>query len=115
MKTRFLILTALLLAPRGLRADDGPATAARPNIVFILADDLGYGDVQCNNPRRGRSPRRTSTGWRPQGMRFTRRPFLLGVCSPSRYGMLTGRYHWRTRLQSGVVGPWAAPLIAPTG
>ncbi len=48
-----------------------------------------------------------------QGMRFTDAHSSSGVCSPSRYTLLTGRYHWRTRLQSGIVNLWGAPLIAP--
>ena len=46
-------------------------------------------------------------------MRFTDGHSSSGVCSPSRYTLLTGRYHWRTRLQSGIVGVFGAPLIAP--
>ena len=48
-----------------------------------------------------------------QGMRFTNGHSSSGVCSPSRYTLLTGRYHWRTRLQSGIVGAFEGPLLAP--
>ena len=82
MKTRLLILTALLLAPRALRAGDGPAMAARPNIVIILADDLGYGDVQCNNPRQGKIPTPNVDRLAAQGLRFTDGHSSSGVCSP---------------------------------
>ena len=46
-----------------------------------------------------------------QGMRFTDAHSSSGVCTPSRYTILTGRYHWRTRLQRGIVGLWGAPVI----
>ncbi len=87
--------------------------AQRPNIVLILADDLGYGDVQCYNPRRGKIPTPHLDRLAAQGMRFTDAHSSSGVCSPSRYTLLCGRYHWRTRLQSGIVGYLQGPLIAP--
>jgi len=89
------------------------ATASPPNIVVILADDLGYGDVQCYNPQRGKIPTPHLDRLAAQGMRFTDGHSSSGVCSPSRYALLTGRYHWRTRLQSGIVGVFGEPLIAP--
>ncbi len=90
----------------------GEATlAVPPNIVVIYADDLGYGDVQCNNPQRGKIPTPQIDRLASQGMRFTDAHSSSGVCSPSRYTLLTGRYHWRTRLQSGIVGLWDKPLI----
>ena len=105
-------LTALLLAPlAAVHADTAPAK--KPNILVILADDLGYGDVQCNNPERGKIPTPHMDKLASQGMRFTDGHSSSGVCSPSRYTLLTGRYHWRTRLQSGIVGVFGEPLIAP--
>ncbi len=89
------------------------AEAKKPNILIIYADDLGYGDVQCYNPKRGRIPTPNIDRLATQGMRFTDAHSSSGVCSPSRYTILTGRYHWRTRLQAGIVGLWQAPLIAP--
>jgi arylsulfatase A-like enzyme len=74
---------------------------------------LGYGDVQCNNPQRGKIPTPQIDRLAAQGMRFTDAHSSSGVCSPSRYTLLTGRYHWRTRLQSGIVGVFGEPLIAP--
>ncbi|MCA9048252.1 MAG: arylsulfatase [Planctomycetaceae bacterium] len=84
-----------------------------PNILIILADDLGYGDVQCYNRDRGKIPTPNIDGLASGGMRFTDGHSSSGVCSPSRYALLTGRYHWRSRLQRGIVGVWERPLIPP--
>ena len=87
--------------------------AATPNIVIIYADDLGYGDVQCNNPEHGKIPTPNIDKLAAQGMRFTDGHSSSGVCTPSRYTLLTGRYHWRTSLQRGVLGGMSPPLLAP--
>ena len=84
-----------------------------PNIVIIYADDLGYGDVHCYNPNRGKIKTPNIDRLAASGMRFTDAHSSSGVCSPSRYTLLTGRYHWRTRLQSGIVGLWGPPIISP--
>lgn len=89
------------------------SVSAKPNILVIYADDLGYGDVQCYNPERGKIATPNIDRLASQGMRFTDGHSSSGVCSPSRYALLTGRYHWRTTLQSGIVNLWGAPLIAP--
>lgn len=86
-------------------------SSAAPNILVILADDLGYGDVQCYNPERGKISTPGIDKLAAQGMRFTDGHSSSGVCSPSRYTLLTGRYHWRTRLQHGIVGVFGEPLI----
>ena len=85
----------------------------RPNIVLILADDLGFGDVHFLNPRRGRLPTPHIDRLATQGMSFRDAHSGSAVCSPTRYGILTGRYAWRSRLQSGVLGPYSPPLIDP--
>ncbi len=84
---------------------------SKPSIVVIYADDLGYGDVQCYNEERGLIPTPHIDSLAAQGMRFTDAHSSSAVCSPSRYTLLTGRYHWRTRLQKGIVGLWGKPLI----
>jgi arylsulfatase A-like enzyme len=86
--------------------------AAPPNFVVILADDLGWGDMRANNPDRSRIPTPQMDRLAAGGMRFTDGHSSSGCCSPSRYTLLTGRYHWRTSLQSGIVPVWGAPLIA---
>lgn len=91
---------------------DAESRPTKPNVLVILADDLGYGDLQCYNRERGRIPTPHLDKLAAQGMRFTDGHSSSGVCSPSRYTLLTGRYHWRTRLQSGIVGTWDVPLIA---
>lgn len=95
------------------RGDSAVEKQGVPNIIVILADDLGYGDVQCYNPERGKIPTPSLDRLAGQGMRFTDGHSSSGVCSPSRYTLLTGRYHWRTRLQAGIVGVFGEPLIAP--
>jgi arylsulfatase A len=87
------------------------AAAERPNIIVILADDQGLGDVSAYNPK-GKIPTPQLDRLAAEGMRFTDGHTTSGVCTPSRYSLLTGRYHWRTRLQSGVLGGYSAPLIA---
>ncbi len=87
--------------------------ATLPNIVVVYADDLGYGDVSCYNPDRGKISTPNIDRIAAEGMRFTDAHSSSGVCTPSRYTLLTGRYHWRTSLQKGIVGRWGAPVIPP--
>ena len=110
-----LVLAVCSVPARALKAEETPrgVTTNRPNILIILADDLGYGDVQCYNPQRGKIPTPNMDRLARAGMRFTDAHSSSGVCSPSRYALLTGRYHWRTRLQQGIVNVWGPPLIAP--
>src|SRR5205814_2902623 len=93
-----------------------PASAAepakRPNIVLILADDLGYGDVRCLNPD-GKIPTPNIDRVAAAGMTFTDAHSPSAVCSPTRYGLLTGRYAWRGKLKSGVLGGLSPRLIEP--
>jgi arylsulfatase A len=91
----------------------GPASRP-PNVVVILADDLGYGDVHFLNPRHGRIATPNIDRLSTEGMTFTDAHTASAVCTPSRYGLLTGRYAWRSRLQKGVLGPYDAPLIDPS-
>jgi len=93
-------------------ADVATAAARRPNIVIILADDFGYGDAPCYNPN-AKLPMPNIDRLAGEGMRFTDAHSGSSVCSPTRYGLLTGRYAWRTRLQSGVLKAYDAPLITP--
>jgi arylsulfatase A-like enzyme len=83
-----------------------------PNIVYILADDLGYGDLGCYNEG-SKIPTPFLDRLASEGMRFTDAHSPSSVCTPTRYALLTGRYAWRTRLQRNVLGPWDKPLIAP--
>ena len=84
----------------------------RPNVVLILADDLGYGDVRPLNP--GSSiPTPAFDGLAEAGMTFTDAHSPSAVCTPTRYGVLTGTYCWRTRLKSGVLGGYSTPLLDP--
>ena len=85
---------------------------SQPNIVLIMCDDLGYGDVQCLNPENGKIKTPHIDQLAAEGMIFTDAHSGSSVCTPTRYGLLTGRYSWRTRLQNGVVQGFAPCLIA---
>ena len=84
-----------------------------PNFLIIYADDLGYGDTRCFNPDRGKIPTPNIDRLASQGMMFMDAHCSSSVSSPSRYTLLTGRYHWRSRLQKGIVNMWDPPLITP--
>src|SRR5690606_11891618 len=86
------------------------AVEAKPNIVFILADDLGYGDLRCYNAQ-SKIPTPNLDRLAAEGIRFTDAHAPDAVCTPSRYGLLTGRYAFRSRLKSGVLPPWGATLL----
>ena len=77
--------------------------ADKPNIVVMLADDMGFGELSCLNPERGKIPTPQLDKLAAEGMIFTDAHSGSSVCTPTRYGLLTGRYAWRTRLQSGVL------------
>ncbi len=103
VKSSCAILLGLFFAVTLLGADP------KPNFVFILADDMGYGDVSHAG---GKAPTPHLDRLAEQGMRFTDAHTSSAVCTPTRYGLLTGRYNWRTRLKKGVLWPPANPLIA---
>ncbi|MCX6636785.1 MAG: arylsulfatase [Acidobacteria bacterium] len=104
-RREFLGLTAAGLAPKG-------AVQAPPNIVFVLTDDLGYGDIACQNPE-SKIPTPNLDRLAGQGVRFTDAHSPSAVCTPTRYGVLTGRYSWRSRLKSGVLEGYSPSLIEP--
>ncbi len=84
----------------------------RPNIVYILADDLGWGDLHSYN-----AESQVDTPYMDrvaeEGVRFTDAHSPSAVCTPTRYATLTGRYAWRTRLESGVLWGYSRALIEP--
>ncbi|MBL8852071.1 MAG: arylsulfatase [Planctomycetaceae bacterium] len=88
------------------------SSAQTPNIVFILTDDMGYGDPGCFNPD-SQIPTPNIDRIAAEGMRLTDAHSPSSVCSPTRYALLTGRYAWRTKLQKGVLVSWSPPLISP--
>ena len=84
----------------------------RPNIVFILADDTGWGDVGCNNPE-SKIPTPSIDRVASQGIRFTNAHSSCAYCTPSRYGLMTGRYMWRSSKGHALVMPYQPPIIEP--
>lgn len=80
-----------------------------PNIIFIMADDLGYGDLGCYGAVKIPTPHIDRIA--AQGMRFNDAHASSAVCSPSRYSVLTGRYCWRSPLKQGVLWGFSPPLI----
>ncbi|HDL18226.1 MAG TPA: arylsulfatase [Bacteroidetes bacterium] len=110
-RRKFLKTCALSAASFSLFGIDCTAgKTERPNIVYILADDLGYGDVGCLNPE-CKIPTPNINRLAARGIRFTDAHSGSAVCTPTRYGILTGRYAWRTRLQSGVLWGYSRALI----
>ena len=103
---RYAALPAILLAISSV------ANSARPNVIIIYTDDQGYGDASCLNPdAKFRTPNldRLAT----EGVTFTNGHSADSVCTPSRYALLTGRYAWRTKLKTGVMGAEGECLIRP--
>ncbi len=104
----FILLVWLL--SRCTLPEQGTTEELRPNIVYILADDLGYGDVGANNPdSKITTPHIDALA--SSGMRFTDAHSPSSVCTPTRYGILTGQYCWRSRLPRGVLRGYGRSII----
>ncbi|MCB1227885.1 MAG: arylsulfatase, partial [Verrucomicrobiales bacterium] len=97
---RLILALCLLLA--------AAAPAAQPNFIFILADDMGYGDPEFAGGL-ARTPHLNRLA--DEGLRFTDAHTTSAVCTPTRYGIVTGRYNWRSPLKSGVLWGESEPLI----
>lgn len=106
-----IILIGYGCSPKRVKGDDGPQREKRPNIIFILADDLGYGDVGFNGARKVRTPNIDRIS--EEGMRFSNAYSPHSVCTPTRYALMCGRYAWRT--WNGHITVWANdPLLIDT-
>ena len=100
-----LVMTAFIIFVCG-----SSAWADQPNIVLIMADDMGYGDVQSLNPK-SKIPTPHLNRLASEGMTFVDAHSPSAVCTPTRYALVTGRYSWRSRLKRGVLNGYGEPLI----
>jgi arylsulfatase A len=107
LRSSFLFLIAILAA--GLAS---AATPSRPNVLFILADDMGVGDVSALNPKSiWKTPHLDRLA--REGMIFSDAHSSSGVCTPTRYTLLTGRHSWRSKLKKGVLNGYSPSLVEP--
>ena len=104
-----MMMLGMVLLSLALPVNDA-ASETPINIVIVLADDLGYGDPGCYNDQ-SKIPTPNIDRLAAEGLRFTDAHTPSSVCSPTRYGLLTGRYAWRTKLKRSVLWPWSLPLI----
>uniref|UniRef100_UPI003217D544 sulfatase family protein n=1 Tax=uncultured Draconibacterium sp. TaxID=1573823 RepID=UPI003217D544 len=115
--TNLLFLAAILLLSSCLnkqeKSDAENKFGKQPNIVYILADDLGYGDVSALNPdSKIKTPNIDKLS--EDGMTFRDAHSSSAVCTPTRYGILTGQYNWRSRIKQGVLLGYSPSLIEET-
>lgn len=114
MKTiKFLLILVLITScqtSKNNKKEKIVIKSTTPNIVYILADDMGYGDISSLNPESGiQTPHMDKIV--QEGVHFTDVHTNSSVCTPTRYGILTGRYAWRSRLKKGVLNGYDEPLI----
>lgn len=105
-----LFVLAILIVLPGMNLQGKEDKESLPNIIFILADDMGYGDVEAYNPN-SKIPTPHLNNLARGGMLFTDAHTSSSVCTPTRYALLTGRYNWRSRLQNGVTWGFSKRLI----
>lgn len=102
---KLITLSSALLATAVVRAQS-------PNVIFILADDLGYGDISAFNPE-SKIPTPNIDNLTQDGITFTDAHSSSALSTPSRYSILTGRYPWRTKLKEGVLDGYSPAMITP--
>lgn len=103
-------ISAILTVRCGKTNSSNDYKKHNPNIIIILADDMGYGDVQTFNAK-SKIPTPNLNKLTEEGIMFTNAHTPSGICTPTRYGLLTGRYCWRSRLKRGVLKGYDSPLI----
>lgn len=103
VKFSLTLISACLSASLG-------AAETKPNVVFILADDIGYGDFGCYGATKVRTPNADKLA--SQGLRFTDAHAPSAVCTPTRYAFLTGEYAWR-KPGTGILPGIAGLIIEP--
>ncbi|MFC2167632.1 arylsulfatase [Acidobacteriota bacterium] len=104
-----LSVNALKKADMGKKSFNKSKTV-KPNVVFIMADDMGWGDVEAYNPE-SLTPTPNINRLAQEGIRFTDAHSCCALCSPTRYGILTGRFYWRTHKKHSLVMPYDPPVI----
>ena len=110
MRNLYPLICTLLILIFSSCSSQEPKEEKLPNVIVILADDLGYGDIGAFNPE-GKIPTPHIDQLAAEGMKFTDAHTPSAVCTPTRYGFLTGRYNWRSRLKSGVLTGKSPALI----
>jgi len=109
MKYSFLALFTIMVSFQACQNEIKKKIS--PNIVYILADDMGYGDISyLNRNSKIKTPHLDEMA--QNGIHFTDAHSGSAVCTPTRYGILTGRYAWRSSLKNGVTWSWSEPLIS---
>ena len=107
----FCVGLFVTLGATQLLANDSPKSdLSRPNVVLIMADDMGFGDVQALNGK-SKIPTPYLNSLAAEGMTFVDAHSPSAVCTPTRYALVTGRYCWRTKLKRGVLNGYGEPLI----
>jgi len=112
-KIIILLLIAISVNVLSVEKDSEVKKNKFPNIIYILADDLGYGDISAFNPE-GKIKTPNIDNLARQGMIFTDAHTSSSVCTPTRYSVLTGRYNWRSTLKNGVLTGKSKALIPTT-
>lgn len=111
LKYQIFIATTVIFTS-GCNMSETKEKIKDPNIIYILADDMGYGDLQSLNPD-SRIPTPNMDKIVHQGVHFTDAHSNSAVCTPTRYGILTGRYAFRSSLKNGVLWGYSPSLIEP--
>ena len=109
MKSTYILGTALLMGG-SVAAQQNPSEGQKPNVIFIYADDLGYGDLECYGATRVQTPHVNRLA--DEGIRFTNAHATASTSTPSRYAMLTGEYAWR-RPGTDIAAGNAGMIIRP--
>jgi arylsulfatase A-like enzyme len=100
MPLAMIVFASMALTHGPARGAETKTAGLRPNVIIILADDMGYGDPRCFNPEsKIETPHVDRLA--KQGIRFTNAHSPSSLCVPTRYGLLTGRYPVRTWTEKG--------------